>query len=1151
MAEPGGLELLFGAVTEALAPLVEAANVTPPGSGVVSLARELGIDLSSLDAATWQEFAQAICSAIDDLEVLVDGSEDGSPLAILGGPEHIRRFVSAIEALDAALPAPANLGARMFDYLVYEYVRRRSTTLAAFLELVGVFVSTKVPAAGGFEDYTKREVNWDQIPKLLDPSKVLEDLYAWGGTKLDSSLLLSRLDAVLWSLGIPCKYRDGTLALLWRLTFGSVNVPLGVEMQGLPASGAEPAGLSLVPTGLASVESEIQVPGGYALAIKANASASSGYCVNFRPSSVRLAPLAGLPAVNWTLGGQLTVSRHAAAVDATVLFGAPGGTRLEAKEVAVSASVEAASGDGDAGLAAMITGGRVVIMPGEDSFLSKILPPDGVAVDFDFGIGWSSRRGLSLNGSAGIETTIPLDKQLGPLWIDSVFLRLALRPDGRLGATAAASMHAALGAAALTVERLGLELSIKLGRSPELDVSLVPPSSVGIAIDAEGVGGGGFLSIDSGNYAGILQIKVVDVTTVTVIGILTTRTPDGAKTFSLKLFGTAEFSPIQLGFGFSLTGVGLAVGIESALNDEALRKATYEGSLRSLLFPPDPVANAIRIIEDLKAFFPPKEGCFVIGAMAQLGWGAGTPLVKAEVGIFVEVSDSVRLMLAGVAYAILPNEESAILTLNIQLLGLLDFKKKTLAIDSSLHGSKLLDWALDGDVALRSCWGDRPRFAFCAGGFFPGYPPPANFPALDRISLTIGSGNPRIRLSSYLAVTENSVQLGAAVDFYWHKKYDDLPWPLPDVHIEADGGTGFDALVQFNPFYFDACMNGHFGLKCNGDNLMTVTMDMTLSGPNNYHFVGTFSFEVFDLGFDVTVDEWFGRKLPEVRPPPVDPATILLAELAKDENWSFIAADKRTCGVVFVGSSVDGGECLVDPFTTAGFEQKAMPLGLAIVKIGQVDAQDGSYDIKLKDAAKLAIEDVEESFALGNYLDLNDSEKLTCEPFERKKAGFQLGFESADLGATVSRALCFEDILLSKDGGSRSPVGAPRRIPANDWVINGCKRAGRELYTSRRSIAPRSSMRALRADAPRFQVRELGAQAGPAALRMAPEAEAPTAATKAAPAAALRVARRPEAPPRPVSFFQALVASRSQQAQGRRARIVSEAAAIVSEAWEK
>jgi len=44
-------------------------------------------------------------------------------------------------------------------------------------------------------------------------------------------------------------------------------------------------------------------------------------------------------------------------------------------------------------------------------------------------------------------------------------------------------------------------------------------------------------------------------------------------------------------------------------------------TIDSILFPEDPIANASRIIKDLKKAFPPTEGRYVFGPMLTITWG--------------------------------------------------------------------------------------------------------------------------------------------------------------------------------------------------------------------------------------------------------------------------------------------------------------------------------------------------------------------------------------------------------------------------------------------------------------------------------------------------------------------------------------------------
>ena len=117
-----------------------------------------------------------------------------------------------------------------------------------------------------------------------------------------------------------------------------------------------------------------------------------------------------------------------------------------------------------------------------------------------------------------------------------------------------------------------------------------PPTGVGLAIDAAIVRGGGFLSFDSdkGQYSGamFLEFEMAEKISVKAIGLLTTRMPDGSKGYSLVVIIFAEgFTPIQLGLGFALTGIGGLLAINRTFDEEALRAGLKNHTLDSVMFP--------------------------------------------------------------------------------------------------------------------------------------------------------------------------------------------------------------------------------------------------------------------------------------------------------------------------------------------------------------------------------------------------------------------------------------------------------------------------------------------------------------------------------------------------------------------------------------
>src|SRR5262249_57937808 len=88
---------------------------------------------------------------------------------------------------------------------------------------------------------------------------------------------------------------------------------------------------------------------------------------------------------------------------------------------------------------------------------------------------------------------------------------------------------------------------------------------------APGVSGVGFIAFDEVNarYLGALALAVGDVS-ISAVGVLDTRLPGGAQGYSLVVVASATFPPIQLGFGFSLGGIGGVVGGDRTVGVPAL-----------------------------------------------------------------------------------------------------------------------------------------------------------------------------------------------------------------------------------------------------------------------------------------------------------------------------------------------------------------------------------------------------------------------------------------------------------------------------------------------------------------------------------------------------------------------------------------------------
>ena len=179
------------------------------------------------------------------------------------------------------------------------------------------------------------------------------------------------------------------------------------------------------------------------------------------------------------------------------------------------------------------------------------------------------------------------------------------------------------------LERLDVDSILELGSGDPSFLASFPASVRRIGLDgnpnladrygAVGVEFGCF-DFDREEYAGALELVISDWITLKAIGLVTTKMPDGSKGFSLLVIITAEFGTgFQLGFGFTLNGVGGILGLNRIVNIDPLKDGIRTGAIESVMFPENVVANAPRIISDLRQFFPSHQNIFLVGPMPKIG----------------------------------------------------------------------------------------------------------------------------------------------------------------------------------------------------------------------------------------------------------------------------------------------------------------------------------------------------------------------------------------------------------------------------------------------------------------------------------------------------------------------------------------------------
>ena len=456
--------------------------------------------------------------------------------------------------------------------------------------------------------------------------------------------------------------------------------------------------------------------------------------------------------------------------------------------------------------------------------------------------------------------------------------------------------------------------------------------------------------------------------------------PDGKPGFSMMLIITAEFPPIQLGYGFTLNGVGGAVGINRTMDEDFLSNGIHTGALESILFPPDPVAHANEVISNIKQGFPLAEGRFIFGPMLKVGWAS---VISIEAGVLLELPMPIKLALLGRLSCVLPEADSAILVLQLDLAGFIDFGTGDIKIDADLVDSRIVTFPLTGGFAVRANVGNNPTFALSAGGFHPRFTPPPNFPKLARIGLAIGSDNPHLRLESYFAVTTNTVQTGARADFYAAADFGVLG------SFSASADLGFDGLIHFTPFQLEVEIYGSAEIKRNGDDLCSADLDLLLTGPEPWHARGHATVHYMGdhtLGFDRT----FGPDAPPQSVPATNVAALVRAAVGDPGSWGAVPPSGDHSLVTLRDIGANNG-LLLHPRAELTVHQRVAPIDTPLGKYGNGPI-DGPSTISIDSVtvpgiATQSVGTLDDDFAPAQYFQLTDDQKLSSPAFEKLPAG--------------------------------------------------------------------------------------------------------------------------------------------------------------------
>ncbi len=998
----------------------------------------LGWDVTSLPPS-YSNLVTEVDGAVDALENLVD---DPTLEEVLDLVDKVKQVYDAIQNISDA-PAGVNAGQflgeiaeRLFEILLVDYLNNALHEVFYLFSILGVIENEPIESSGSRPGFIRTKFKWDEIPNIfIDPGSIPQRVYGWGSNDLKFDLISEHLGELFFALGYPVKIQSvdekagrafsgkldtpspGTQVMLkipfYYASFAGSSYEAAVAFLELPPHGGKKAGIVIQPLIPEQYPMSFELCNEIDLRIRVGTNLASLFGIIIRPDEISVKypfqPGNELPTAGFGVGIDY------APLQPKIILGSSGATRLQYQGASFDFGIDYDGSIFDVMLGAEIKGLAIVLQAGEsDGFMKSILGDGETKLDIPLGIEWSSQHGVKFKGGGGFEVALHPHLTLGPISIPDLNIRLAGSfdpPPPGVKLEVSANIAGDLGPLQFVVMGIGFSLKAVFNGGSAgafgIELGFKPPNGVGLSVDTGVIKGGGFLYLDyeKGEYIGALELEFQNMFSLKAIGIINTKMPDGSDGFSLLIIITAEFTPIQLGFGFTLNGVGGLLGLNRTTKIDVLREGVKTNALKSILFPEDIIANINRIVSDLKAVFPIQEGHFIVGPMAKIGWAS---IVTLELGLLIELPEP-RIVILGVLKAFLPTEDEALLKLQVNFLGVIDFENKYISFDASLYDSRLLIFTLSGDMALRISWGSPSVFILSVGGFHPAFnEAPPDLQNMTRLTISLLSGeNPRITIQAYFAVTSNTVQFGAKVELY-----------AEACGFNVWGYLGFDVLFQFDPFKFIAEIYAGLALRQGTSVIMGIKLRGALAGPTPWDVEGEASLTILFFEISVHFHETWGDDPAQIEKEKVNVLELLKTEFNDDRNWKAELPSTNNLFVTLKKIELPEGKIVAHPAGVLSFSEKLVPLDFTINKFGD-KIPDGAdrfsfSDVK-SDSQGLSTTTLQELFAPANFIELSDSDKLSRKSFENMNSGFEIASSSTlNTAAPVEKSVEYEVLYLRK-----------------------------------------------------------------------------------------------------------------------------------------
>jgi hypothetical protein len=262
----------------------------------------------------------------------------------------------------------------------------------------------------------------------------------------------------------------------------------------------------------------------------------------------------------------------------------------------------------------------------------------------------------------------------------------------------------------------------------------------------------------------------------------------------------------------------------------------------------------------------------------------------------------------------------------VNFIGRIEPSNQLLWFYAELFDSRVLFITLEGGFGLLVNWGDNANFVISAGGFHPKYsPPPLPFPQPPRIAATIlDESYAKVRIEAYFAVTSNSVQFGAKAELFFG---------VSEFNIE--GFLGFDALFQFDPFFFSFSLSVSLSVKVFGIGLFSVGFSGLLEGPTPWYIKGKGSISLLFFSISVPFEHTWGYNQ-DTKLDPIEVYPILEKEFKALTNWEARLPESSNILVSLrkLGES-ENDQLVLHPVGKLRISQRKIPVNFKLDKVGR------------------------------------------------------------------------------------------------------------------------------------------------------------------------------------------------------------------------